>query len=163
MAADGNETPGTSAKFEEAALAIARGVSVAATARQVELSTRQMHRWVRRPAFKARVREIRAGLFEQAYNRLASLSGDAVDRLRELLASKNEPIALGAAKALLASGCDLRESIELAEKVAELDRLLQEMKTNAAKTGRGTIEGGADPARGASPEGENTEAHGPDV
>jgi HEAT repeat protein len=48
---------------------------------------------------------------------------EAADTLRDLLTAESESVRLGAARAMLELGVRVRDSVELGERVAELERL----------------------------------------
>jgi hypothetical protein len=72
------------------------------------------------------VQQLRTELFGLAVGRLCELTGKAAGRLGELLDSQTETVALGAAKAILEAAPRLRESVDLAAQLAELQRQLAE-------------------------------------
>ena len=107
---------------EAAALALAAGREVKATAKACGVGERTLHRWRGDAAFRSRVQELRTELFGLAVGRLCELTGKAADRLGELLDSKTETVALGAAKAILEAAPRLRESADLAAQLAALQQ-----------------------------------------
>jgi hypothetical protein len=80
--------------------------------------------WKADPAFVERVNELRGELFSQAVNILAGMNGTAARRLAKLVQSTNEKVALAAARTVLEVGRTLRESDELVQRVAKLERTL---------------------------------------
>jgi hypothetical protein len=74
------------------------------------------------PAFRRRVAELRADMVQRSLGRMADGMSDAADKLRDLLAAESESVRLGAARALLELGVKLRESVELEERLANLER-----------------------------------------
>jgi hypothetical protein len=64
-------------------------------------------------------------MVQRALGRMADGMADAADKLRQLLNAESESVRLGAARALLELGAKLRDSVELASKVEELEQLLR--------------------------------------
>ena len=111
-------------KKEAAALLLAVGRSVRAVAREAGVSERTIRNWRGEDAFAARVRLLRSEVFARAVGVLCGASTRAAAKLRQLLRSEDEKIALGAARAILEAAPRLREAGELAERVEELERRL---------------------------------------
>jgi hypothetical protein len=88
------------------------------------------------PDFRQRVDELRTEMVGRALGRLADGMTDAADTLRALLRAEGESVRLGAARALLELGAKLRESVELASKLEELERLLKGGDGESAQPGR---------------------------
>lgn len=76
------------------------GVSAAARAAAVDEST--LYRWRQDPAFRERLEAFRGRVQEEARDEVLGMLRDAVTRIRELLRSENEQVALAAAKTVLA-------------------------------------------------------------
>ncbi len=76
------------------------------------------------PAFRRRVDAIRTDLFGLAVGRLSQLAGKAADALAGLLEARNEAVRLQAAKAVLECGMRLREALDLARRVEEIEAQL---------------------------------------
>jgi transposase-like protein len=111
---------GVTYRQESAALLLASGASVAETARKTKVAEPTVWVWLRLPAFKDRVRELRRDLTERAAGVLAAGMTEASWTLRQLLKSKSETVRLKAAEALLAHG---REQTGLAELQADVEEL----------------------------------------
>jgi hypothetical protein len=127
-----------SARQQRVALALAGGASVARAARRCEAGERTVRRWLKeRPDFAAEVGRLRTELFDRAIGRLSRFAGKGARELGKLLASSDERVRLGAAKALVALAMQSREAGELAEKVDELERLLREHLEHAAPERQG--------------------------
>jgi hypothetical protein len=113
-------------KAEDALLlALACGASVESAARQCRLSERTVYRRLAEPAFQARLHQVRAEMVERTAGMLTAAGGEAVKTLLALL--KDEVAAatrLGAARAILELGLRLRETAELAERIAALEAKL---------------------------------------
>ncbi|CAN5827379.1 hypothetical protein BH23PLA1_BH23PLA1_29500 [soil metagenome] len=89
-------------KAEQAALLLAQGHSLAASARLVGAGERTVKRWNKNPKFRARVDEHRRALVDATVGRLVESSTNAVNVLAELMESADsDSTRLGAAKAIL--------------------------------------------------------------
>src|SRR5215468_2793511 len=113
---------------EAVALLLAAGRTVKDAAREARTAERTIHYWRADDAFRRRVRELQAELFGRTVARLVSLGGQAADTLARLLDSGNEAVALGAARTVLEAGARLRETVELARRVEELEYELAEVR-----------------------------------
>lgn len=113
---------------EAAAFGFARGLTVAAVATECKISERQLYRWRKLDDFAARVQTLRGELFIEACGKLASLSGKAADRLGELVDTKNEPVALGACRAVLEAGQRLREVLDFEGRLKAIEARLKEQR-----------------------------------
>jgi transposase-like protein len=122
--AEGENGRGLTPRQEAAALALAGGRQVKAAAEAVGIGERTLHRWRESATFRSREQELRSELFGLAVGRLCELTGKAADRLGELLDSKTETVALGAAKAILEAAQRLRETTELTDRMDALERQL---------------------------------------
>lgn len=105
-----------------AALALATGMTVRAAARKAKIGERTLYSWCRLPSFKRLVQEIRGRLVQESIGRLSRDMSAASDVLRKLLKSKAEATRLKAATAIITLAAKLRESEELEQRVAELER-----------------------------------------
>src|SRR4051812_5678100 len=108
------------ARVEALALAMARGLSSAAAAREAGLSEKTAYNYRQTPGFAEAVRRCRNELFSQAVSVLAGTSALAAGTLAGLLRSKDEKILLGAGKALLEAGRAWRQGEDVAGELAEL-------------------------------------------
>jgi HEAT repeat protein len=103
-------------------LALAAGTTTREAARQAGIGERTATRRLADPGFRQRVQDTRAALVERTLGKLARGSTKAADTLRRLLKSESDSVKLGAARALLEIGSKLRESVELENRIAELER-----------------------------------------
>jgi hypothetical protein len=103
---------------EKFALALAGGRTVTKAAAKAGIGRRTATRWLAEPAMRARVAELRSAMIARAIGRTAAGLALAAGRLRRLVRSKDERVALRAASALLAIG--LR--VNLDELVGAADR-----------------------------------------
>jgi hypothetical protein len=128
------------ARRERLALELARGLTVEEAAGEVGVSLRTAYNWRTEPEFTARVKELRAEMFAQAVAKLAAVNGKAADTLAGLLDNADAKVALAAAKAVLELGRSLRQTEDLADEVARLRRMVEEVQR-----------GDGDPAPGSGP------------
>ncbi len=100
-------------KAEQAALLLAQGHSVAASARIVGAGERTLKRWNNSPRFRARVEEHRRALVDATVGRLVESSTNAVNVLVELMGSADsDSTRLGAAKAILGHLPDTKATVK---------------------------------------------------
>src|SRR5579884_1602289 len=159
---------------EVVALALATGQEIKATAAACGVAESTIHRWLHEESFRQRVDELRTALFDAAVGKLAGLSGQAVDVLERLLTSKKEAVRLSAARTILQLGPDLREQTDLAARLDDLKRRIEEQHhvhpgptagsprspAPGADTG-GSGPPGSVPAGSLSPDGGRGDATGP--
>ena len=107
-------------------LALAGGQTVRDSARAAGVGERTATRRLAAADFRRRVIETRAALVERATGQMADAMSAAAEALRKLLEARSEAVRLGAARAVLELGMKLRESAELEERLAELERRLGE-------------------------------------
>jgi hypothetical protein len=107
--------------------ALACGATVEGAARKAGLSVRTVYRRQADPDFQSRLRQERAELTRRAAGLLTAASLESVRTLVELQGTASPPAArLGAARAVIDLGMKLREEADLAERVAELERRLEQ-------------------------------------
>jgi hypothetical protein len=111
---------------EALALAVASGQTLRAAAEVADVSERTAARRWSDLGFRRRVDALRSEMAGRALGRLADGLTEAADTLRGLLKADADTVKLGAARALLELGTKLRESVELAGRVEEIERLLSE-------------------------------------
>jgi hypothetical protein len=109
---------------EAAALSLASGHTIKATAAAIHVGERTVHGWFKEKEFRDRVAEIQTQMFESALGLLTSMTSKASLRLYQLMDSPNEPTALGACKAVLENASRLREVLHLSREQAEIKQLL---------------------------------------
>jgi transposase-like protein len=105
------------------ALALARGATLRDAAAEVGVGERTATRRWADLAFRGRVAEYRQDMVARCLGRMADGMSDAADTLRKLLTAESESVRLGAARALLEVGVKVRDSAEVGERIAELERL----------------------------------------
>jgi hypothetical protein len=102
--------------------ALAAGSTITDAAEQAGISERTAHRRLADPEFRRRAQAARADLIQRALGKLAANAGDAVDTLGALLCARSESAPLGAARTILEVGNKLRESVELEQRLADLEQ-----------------------------------------
>ena len=117
MATNGNSSD------DRLALLIAAGKRVVDAAEEVGVSRRTAYRRHAHPEFRKKIRELRREMFDQALGTLAEAGVQAVGALKFLLGSADERVRLNAAKATLQLGVQLREQLELDQRLAALEDL----------------------------------------
>src|SRR5262249_233683 len=100
-----------------AALMLAHGVSKGKTAKAVGIAPSTLYRWQEDPAFRQKVKDFRTRLTDELVGQLVTMGGKAIKRLGDLLASKDEPIALQAIREWRAATLDLGTMFDLAERI----------------------------------------------
>jgi hypothetical protein len=117
------ESNGTlSPRQENLASLLAAGWTHARAARECRVGTTTLYRWLKDPAFRARVAELRTELVDRAIGRLADLMGHrAADTLEMLLGAKCDTVKLDSVKAVFelflqtTNAADLKARIEALE------------------------------------------------
>ena len=115
---------------EAAALSLATGKTVAEAATSAQTTERSVYRWYEEGAFRARVDALRGEMVSRACGELADAMGAAAKKLRELVDSDAEGIALRASQAIIESTLKVTELVELQKRVEELERRLTEAETH---------------------------------
>lgn len=113
---------------DRAALVLATGGTTKLAAAKANVSVRTVQKWKDLPGFQARVAALREETFRRAADRASGLMGRALVTLGRMLASANEPVRLGAAKAILAASVDLKAAVEAGRLVEELLRRVEELE-----------------------------------
>lgn len=112
---------------QAAVLAIASGETLAAAARKANVAERTLYRWRNEDDFRREVNEARAEMFSRALGCMAEGIVSGALTLRQLcLKGKSESVRLSAARALIELGNRMRESVELEERMSELERRASE-------------------------------------
>jgi transposase-like protein len=103
------------------ALALASGRSIAAVAETAGVHRRTIERWMHDPAFRRQVVELRGELIATALGRLADNMTRAADTVAALLDAPEPHLRLRAARALFGFGLRLRETVDIGDRVRELE------------------------------------------
>jgi hypothetical protein len=104
------------------ALALAAGMSAAAAAEQAQVCERTVRRRLANPAFRRLVARLRGQMLDAALGRMADNMTRAADKIARLVDCDDEALGLRAARTLMSLGLRLRDSVELADRVQELER-----------------------------------------
>jgi hypothetical protein len=121
---NGTENGALSPRQEAVALGVASGLSLAAAARKAKVPASTAKTWsATLPAFRRRVQELRADMTSQALGRLLDNMVSASDTLGYLSRKgKSEMVRLSAARAVLELAAKTRETVELEERLQELEK-----------------------------------------
>ncbi len=106
-------------------LHLAAGASRTSAAKAAGVSERTVFRRLQDPAFRQRLDEARAEMLTSAVARLTASATSAAMTLHRLLTAESESVQLGAARSILELGTKLRESEELAARIAALEAHLE--------------------------------------
>lgn len=115
-------------KQEKAIAALLTAATHEKAAEQAGVSVATLQRWLLLPDFQTAYRVARTRCLESAVGRLQQAAGEAVDALKAGLASEKVGDKLRAAGMILEHAHRGAELLDLAERVAELERLLSEGK-----------------------------------
>lgn len=116
---------------------LARGATVREAADAAGVGERTVYRRLNDPTFCRQVADARAGILTATVDELTAGATEAAQRLRALLSSSTETVALGAARALLTHVVSLREHAELTARVEELEEALEVLHgPDGLKSGR---------------------------
>src|SRR5262245_59922366 len=117
-------------------LALATGATVVAAARQVGLTERTVYRRLEDPTFKQRIATTRHDMIQRATGMMLATSVEACKTLLNLLGSSHPAtVRLGAGRATLELGIRMREEVDLAERVAVLERQMATPKLRIIEAG----------------------------
>jgi len=104
-------------------LALACGVSVEQAARQIKKRERSIYRRLNDPDFRRQLHGIRDDMVQRSAGMLTAAALEAVKTLLSLQSASTPPaVRLGAARAILEIGMNVREVSDLAERLAALER-----------------------------------------
>jgi hypothetical protein len=103
-------------------LALARGDTVQAAAAAAGVSERTAYRRAADVAFRRRLVELRAQMVSRALGKLADTAAAAVETLHGLLHGESGTVQLGAARAILELGNQLRKSVDLEARISVLEQ-----------------------------------------
>ena len=101
---------------------VAVGTPIGEAARRAGMSERTGRRRMELPEVRAQVREARDRLLDAHLGRLTRLTDAALDTLTDLLACNNDPVRLGAARAVLEHRMRLEQQQDLSARVAALEQ-----------------------------------------
>lgn len=103
------------------AVALAAGGTVTAAAAAAGVNRRTAHRKLRSPEFRRLVADLRGELVGRALGRLADNMTRAADTLAGLLDDPDPRLRLRTARAVLTLGARLRDSVDLTDRVRDLE------------------------------------------
>jgi hypothetical protein len=115
---------GTPKKDVALAVALAAGSNVSVAAEEAGVGRTTAYRRLADPAFRRLVAEMRAELMAEAVGKLAKTMTRAADTLASILDSANENVRLRGARAVLSLGQRLHESVNLDERIREVEQEL---------------------------------------
>jgi hypothetical protein len=111
-------------KKAKLALAIARGESISAWARQNEVPERSAFRWAKDPKVTRAVEACRRRYLTQAIGRMARLASKAADKIAKLAdRAESESVQLRACRAILADQITVAKFSNLEQRIVELEEL----------------------------------------
>ncbi len=105
------------------AFALANGHSVAKWAKEHEIPKRTCYEWAREDEFKREVAKYRRRVLDRATGLLIKKSVGAIIQIGKLSKNaKQESVQLQAARAILSNMLEVRESLELEERIDALEQ-----------------------------------------
>jgi hypothetical protein len=107
---------------------LASGISPAAAARLAGISEATCYRRLADDAFRQRVEAARSSFWERALGTLSKGAAESATVLRKLLRSEDGRIQLQAAKIVLEQGIKVRDQVDIAQRIAALEKLAQQRK-----------------------------------
>ncbi len=107
------------------AVLLAGGETITAAAKAVKINRRTATRWLKQPAFTAKIDRLRARMVEQATAKLSSTMAYAADKLKMLLDDADPRVRLGACRSAFEFGAKLRESTELETRLTAVEATLE--------------------------------------
>jgi hypothetical protein len=131
-----SESAEPDARREALALARAQGMTWRKAAVKAGVAESTCYLWAAEPWFAKRVTELRGEMFDRAVCILARGNAAAAQRLVKLSKSKDEKVARLASRDVLEMGTKLRDSTELAERLAVLEELESKRQETKAKRGQ---------------------------
>jgi hypothetical protein len=123
---------------EVLALAVASGQTLRDAARATGVSERTAARCWAEPDFRRRVNALREDMTSAALGRLAHTMAAAADTLARLLSAETDGVKLAAARSILQLGVDLRVSVELEERMREIEESLANVERPRTWHGSGS-------------------------
>ena len=114
---------------------IASGLAIDKAAQKAGVSASTAYRRWADPTFRRRVLALRSDIVGESVGRLSALMTAAAETMGKLLRSKNQAIALGAAKAILSTGFVANEQQTLAARLDAIEEALA--KNEGGKRSRG--------------------------
>ena len=114
-------------------LALACGATVEMAAHKAGVSPSTVYRRLNDPFFQRELKKLRAEMLERASAMLTASAMESIKTLLELQKPATPAaVRLGAARATLDLGMKLRQTVELEERVDELEQILSDRKKHNA-------------------------------
>lgn len=110
------------------AMALASGVSITDAAEQAGVCRKTVQRALARPAFRRLVARYRNELIAAALGKMADSMTRAADAIAGLLDEQDPAIRLRAARALVSLGQRLRDSVDVSDRINEIELELARKK-----------------------------------
>ena len=130
-----SETPEKGSK-EHLAVAIGRGVPIAAWARANEVARTTAFRWANEPDVKKAVLAYRRRVLDRAVGKMTQLSIGAVETIRRISkGGDSDTVQLKAARALLSEMIAVSKYSGLEERVTEVEEMLHPKDGAGSSTG----------------------------
>lgn len=122
-------------KFSEAILALLTEPSIKSAAAKVDIDESTLRRWMKNPAFQARLKRARDQSFRQGISRLQAATGTASDFLAKLV---DDPVALvaeqlKAADLILSHVLKAAELTDIRERLEAVEQQLSDQPSNGRK------------------------------
>lgn len=108
---------------------LAGGMSLVKAAQKSGMSERSAQRRRADPAFRARVDGLRAAIVAEAVGKLSVSMSAAAAKLAKLVRSKDDRVALTAAKEIVALGLKARRDEDMERQLADLNARLEALVT----------------------------------
>lgn len=115
-------------KQEQAIAALLTAPSIRQAAATAGIAERTLRTWLALPSFTSAYRRVRQQIVEQAVSRLQNVTGRAVDILADLLKLPFPKVKLATAKAILDYSLKAVEHTDLAQRIEDLERQLQQQE-----------------------------------
>jgi hypothetical protein len=109
-------------------MALACGSSPETAAQKSGLSLRTVYRRLAEPSFRQQVQHVRTEMVQRAAGMFTAAGMAAIRTFTTLQESAtSESVRLGAARAIIELGCKLRDTVELTERIANLEQRLESL------------------------------------
>lgn len=98
--------------------------NVTAASESVGVARSTAYAWMKLPAFRDELNRAQRAAFDASLSRIASMSCEAVNKLKDLIGSANESIALGAVRLVLEAASSHLDNRELVSRLEEIEARL---------------------------------------